>query len=157
MRADVAIARATIADAEQVLALIKRAFTPVAEEYGDPDLPPLKETLEEHSARYARGVVLKAVDQQGRIVGTIQGEPRQDGTCYVARLAVDPEAQGRGIGRLLAQALEAEFPDATRFELFTGHLSERSLALYHSLGYRETRRERVSDSLTLVWLAKVRA
>lgn len=157
MRAGVTIERATVADAEQVLALIKRAFAQVAEEYGDPDLPPLTETLEEHRARYARNVVLKAVDAKGRIVGTVQGEPRADGSCYVARLAVDPTAQGRGVGRMLAEALEAEFPDAARFELFTGHLSARSLALYRSLGYRETRRERVSDSLTLVWLVKVRS
>lgn len=153
---DVIITRADVRDAEEVLALIRRAFTPVAEQYGDFEMPPLTETLESHRARYATNVVLKATDPSGRIVGSVQGEPREDGTCYVARLAVDPSAQRRGIGRALALALEAEFPDAARFELFTGHLSAETIRLYHSLGYLETHRDVVSERLTLVWMEKAR-
>ena len=152
----ITIVRASVQDAEEVLAVIRRAFGPVAEQYGDPDLPPVAETLQSHRACYETHVVLKAVDARGRIVGTVQGEPRGDGCCYVARLAVDPVHQGRGIGRALTEALEAEFPHATRFELFTGHKSAGSLGLYRSLGYRETKREYVDDTLTLVWMEKVR-
>ena len=152
----ITIVRASVEDAEEVLAVIRRAFGPVAEQYGDPELPPVAETLESHRSRYQTNVVLKAIDARGRIVGTVQGEPRDSGCCYVARLAVDPAHQGRGIGRALTEALEAEFPDAGRFELFTGHKSEGSLGLYRSLGYRETKREYVDDTLTLVWMEKVR-
>ena len=152
----ITIVRASLDDAEEVLAVIRRAFGPVAQQYGDPELPPVAETLESHRARYRTNVVLKAVDSGGHIVGTVQGEPRDDGCCYVARLAVDPAHQGRGIGRALTQALEAEFPEAARFELFTGHKSEGSIGLYRSLGYRETKREFVDDTLTLVWMEKTR-
>lgn len=140
-------------DAEEILALIKRAFTPVAEQYGDPSLPPLAETIEAHRAVYERAVVLKATDD-GHIVGSVQGIPQDDGSCYIARLVVDPEFQGRGIGRALAIELESHFPDASRFSLFTGHLSGETLGLYASLGYEETRREVASDRLTLVWMEK---
>lgn len=153
---DVVITRADTSDAEAVLALIRRAFTPVAEQYGDFDMPPLTETLEEHRARYAGNVVLKATDAAGAIVGSVQGEPRPDGSCYVARLVVDPAHQRRGIARALTLALEAEFPGARRFELFTGHDSAGSLALYRSLGYEEVRREPATDRLTLVWMEKSR-
>jgi ribosomal protein S18 acetylase RimI-like enzyme len=153
---DIAITRATPDDAAEVLALIKRAFLPVAEQYGDFDLPPLTETLESHRERYESHVVLKAVDASGRIVGTVQGRLCPDGACYVARLAVDPAWQRRGIGRALALALEAEFPTARRFELFTGHRSHETLRLYASLGYRETRREEAGENLTLVWMEKSR-
>jgi len=156
MREDITIVRASVDDAEEVLGVIRRAFGPVAEQYGDPELPPLVETLDSHRKRYETSVVLKALDADGRIVGTVQGESRDDGCCYVARLAVDPARQGTGIGRTLTEALEAEFPEASRFELFTGHKSEGSLGLYRSLGYRETRRECVNDDLTLVWMEKVR-
>ena len=156
MSEGISIVRASVADAEEVLAVIRRAFGPVAEQYGDPDLPPVAETLESHQGRYETNVVLKAVDSGGRIVGTVQGEPRDHACCYVARLAVEPAHQGRGIGRALTEALEAEFPEATRFELFTGHKSVGSIGLYRSLGYRETRREYVDDTLTLVWMEKVR-
>lgn len=90
----------------------------------------------------------------GRVIGSVQGIPQEDGTCYVARLVVDPVMQRRGIGRALARELEACFPTATGFSLFTGHRSHETLGLYRSLGYAETRRERVNDNLTLVWMEK---
>ncbi|MDZ4654739.1 MAG: GNAT family N-acetyltransferase [Coriobacteriia bacterium] len=147
------VERADISDAEEILTLIKRAFTPVGEQYDDPDLPPLAETLDEHRAIYARGVVLKAIEDD-RIVGSVQGILQEDGCCYIARLVVEPMLQSRGIGRTLAMELEKQFPEATGFSLFTGHRSEETLGLYSSLGYVETRRERVNDTLTLVWMEK---
>jgi ribosomal protein S18 acetylase RimI-like enzyme len=155
MSETVTISRATIDDAEEILALIKRAFAPVADVYRDPEFPPLIESLASHRACYEARTVLKAVDETGRIVGTVQGEPRED-ACYVARLAVEPAWQRRGVARALAAALEDAFPDAQRFELFTGHLSEGTLALYRSLGYRETQREEVDERLTVVWMEKRR-
>ena len=156
MEDGITIVRATREDAPEVLALIKRAFAPAGELYEDPDLPPLAETLAEHEARYDTFVVLKALDEDGTIVGTVQGSTMETGDCYVARLAVDPARQGQGIARKLALALEDAFPDARRFELFTGHLNAASLRLYAALGYRETARERVNDRLTLVSLEKRR-
>jgi ribosomal protein S18 acetylase RimI-like enzyme len=147
------IERASVDDAAETLALIKRAFGSVGEQYGDPNLPPLAETLEEHRAVYASGIVLKAIES-GRIVGSVQGIPQDDGSCYVARLVVEPLMQGRGIGRALATELEKRFPAATGFSLFTGHRSEETLGLYHSLGFSETRRQIINDALTLVWMEK---
>ncbi len=51
-------------------------------------------------------------------------------------------------------AIEESFAHAARYELFTGHKSERNLALYGRLGYAEVRRRRVSDGLTLMYLRK---
>jgi predicted N-acetyltransferase YhbS len=153
MRDDIRIELATVDDAEEVLALIKRAFAPVAEQYGDRSLPPLTEPLDSHRARYATHVVLKAMDPGGAIVGCVYGVSDGD-TCLIGRLAVEPASQGLGIGRALATLIEAHFPSARRFELFTGHLSSETLHLYGSLGYRELRHERVHDGLTLVYLEK---
>jgi|GEM_PF-2153447 hypothetical protein len=50
--------------------------------------------------------------------------------------------------------IEGSFPQAQCFALFTGHLSERNLYLYDKLGYRQVRREKVSDKLTMVFLEK---
>jgi len=147
------IEQASIVDADAILAVIRAAFAPVALQYDDPELPPVAESLESHRARYADHVVLKALDGD-RIVGSVQGATGSDGVCVVERLAVLPEWQGRGIGRALTLAIEGAFPDATAFELFTGHRSLETLGLYHSLGYAEMRSEYVNELLTLVFLRK---
>lgn len=147
------IEQAFLDDADEILAVIRAAFAPVAAQYGDPSLPPVAESLQSHRDRYADHIVLKAIDG-GRVVGSVQGVERQDGVCVVERLVVLPEWQGRGIGRALTCAIEASFPHAAAFELFTGHRSTETLALYHSLGYAETRRESVDERLTLVYLRK---
>ena len=79
---------------------------------------------------------------------------RDDGTADVGRLIVHPRLQGRGLGTRLLVAMEAALPAARRFELFTGHRSARNLALYERLGYRRCGERRVSDTLSLVYLAK---
>jgi len=140
------------ADATEILALQKLAYRREAERYGDWTLPPLVQTLEEMERDLRDKTVLKTV-QDGRIVGSVRGHC-VDGTCYVARLVVQPDRQRQGIGSELLRRIEDEFPDARRFELFTGHRSDGPLRLYARAGYREFRREVVGEDLTLVYLEK---
>ncbi len=139
-------------DAEDILALVHTAFSPVAREYGVGTLPPLEETLPDLLGQFRTHTILKAVDG-GRIVGSVRGVMWR-GTCEVGRLVVDPAFEGRGFGSALARELEARFPDARRFELFTGHRSGRSLHIYAKLGYLPFRLEAVSETLQLVYLEK---
>jgi ribosomal protein S18 acetylase RimI-like enzyme len=91
--------------------------------------------------------------QEGRIVGSVR-TLLDGGTCYVGKLIVHPEAQNQGIGSALMRHLEAFYPDAARFELFTGHKSLRNLHLYTKLGYREFKRVQVNNHLYLVYMEK---
>ena len=140
-------------DAEDILELTKLAFAPVAEEYGQPTLPPLEETLDDLRAQFRTHMILKAVDERGRIVGAVRGVMWR-GTCEIGRLVVRPECQGRGTGTALAREIERCFPDARRFELFTGQRSGPSLHIYAKLGYAAMRVERVDDRLQLLYLEK---
>jgi ribosomal protein S18 acetylase RimI-like enzyme len=149
----VTIKRADVRDAEEILALQKLAFQSEAELYNDYTLPPLTQTLEEMRADFEKQVILKA-SIDGRVVGSVRAQMKSQGTCYVGRLVVHPDFQNRGIGTRLMDEIEGVFSQAERFELFTGHRSENTLHLYHKLGYREFKRERVSDDLTLVFLEK---
>lgn len=149
---DVTVARAGRADAAEILALQKAAYLSEAEIYGDFGIPPLRQSEEEMAADTERQVVLKA-QLGGRIVGSVRAHA-QDGTCHIGRLIVHPECQGRGLGKRLMREIEACFGSARRFELFTGHRSERNLCLYQKLGYRPFRNERLSDTLTIVYLEK---
>jgi ribosomal protein S18 acetylase RimI-like enzyme len=145
------VARATPDDAEAIHALRMAVFAQVALDYADPELPPLRETVEEVRAEPTTHVVLKAVED-GRIVGSVRGR-LEDVVCHVERLVVHPEARGRGVGTLLTTEIERAFPEAERFELFTGDRSARSLHIYSKLGYREYRRVAEKD-YALVYLAK---
>ncbi|MFG3439320.1 GNAT family N-acetyltransferase [Nonomuraea sp. NPDC047897] len=146
------IERAVPADAGEILTVQRAAYVTEAQLYGDPFLPPLVESMGQVSTTIRDAVVLKATDE-GRIVGSVRG--RLSGTtCLVGRLVVAPDRQRRGLGAALLAALHEQLPQAAAFDLFTGHLSEGNLRLYRRLGYRETRRERMDDHLTLVHLRR---
>lgn len=146
------IEEASPEDATDILLVRHAAFRDVAEFYNDPDLPPLKETLEHVLQEPERYVVLKAV-AGGRVVGSVRAR-ETEGVVHVGRLAVLPDYQGKGIGTALASAIIERFPDAVRFELFTGHRSERALAIYRKLGFVEVRREPENENVTLVYMER---
>ena len=148
------IEEATISDGEEILALQKLAYRSEAELYGDFTIPPMIQTLEEMRSDIRNQTVLKAV-AEGRLAGTVRAFVRGD-TCYVGRLAVHPDLQNRGIGRELMNRIESAFEKAGRFELFTGHLSEKNLHLYRKLGYKEFRTVKAHERLTIIFLEKVR-
>ena len=149
----VSVERATVKDAQEILALQKLAYLSEAATYDEYGIPPLTQSLEELQADFERQVYLKAT-LDGRIVGSVRAHERER-TCFVGRLIVHPDSQNRGIGSRLMEKIEAAFAQARRFELFTGHRSERNLYLYQKLGYRPFRREQVTTALTLVYLEKV--
>lgn len=150
---DIRIREARPDEAEAVAALIRRAFEQQCRIYEDWTLPPMRESEESVLESMRTGVVLVA-EESGHIVGTVQGNRTETSSVYVGRLAVDPKVQSRGIGRALTVAIENHFPDATEFELFTGHLSQTALSLYESLGYTRVDEVPERDGLTLVYLTK---
>ncbi len=146
---------ATINDLPEILDLQKLAYVSEAEIYGDYTIQPLTQTLDDLVEEFATHTLFKAV-LDGRIVGSVRVR-LADGTCHVGKLIVDPDIQNRGIGSALMRHLESQFPEAGRFELFTGHKSLRNLHLYTKLGYREFRRVPVNDRLWLVYMEKTRS
>lgn len=102
------------------------------------------------------GIVLVAVEGRGedgappRIVGEIHAwrGPLEVFAHVLGELtvAVLPEAQGRGVGRMLFAELlrivRESWPDIERVELITRESNARAIALYESLGFqREGRLE----------------
>lgn len=146
------IGRAGVKDAEEILSLQKLAYRSEAEIYNDFTIPPMTQTLEGIKADFEKQVFLKAVGNE-RMIGSVRAQVRE-GTCFIGRLVVHPDLQDQGIGATLMREVERRFDQAGRYELFTGHRSERSPHLYQKLGYEPFRRERVSQALTLVFLEK---
>ncbi len=147
------IVEATAADAAAILHLQKLAYQSEARIYNDDQIPPLTQTAGEIEREFADLVFLKATTDDGALVGSVRACER-DGTCFIGRLVVHPDHQGRGIGAELVKGIESRFAHVERFELFTGHKSQRNLRFYQRLGYRAFREERVTDALRMVFLEK---
>jgi len=151
---EIQIEPATDGDAVAVLDLQRRAYRSEAVLYDDWTIPPLTQTLDDLRLRFTDMTILKATEG-GTIVGSVRAAEK-DGVCAIGRLIVDPDHQRRGIGSRLMEAIEGRFPDALRFELFTGGKSEGNIRLYTRLGYRVSRTEVVSPKLSLVFFTKAR-
>ena len=146
------IEKAGVQDAEVILDIQKEAYQSEAELHNDFNIPPLTQTLEEIKEDFDKQLFLKAVID-GEIVGSVRAY-EEGGTCYIGRLIVRPEHQDRGIGTMLMQEIEGRFNRAERFELFTGHRSEKDLYLYRKLGYEVFKEEPIHQDLTLLYMEK---
>ncbi|MBN2024826.1 MAG: GNAT family N-acetyltransferase [Pirellulales bacterium] len=146
------IVAASAADAEEILALQRIAYQSEAAIYPGCYLPPLVESLDDVRTQCASMTVLKAL-AGGRIVGSVRAAA-QNGTCHICRLIVHPDHQNRGLGARLMRTVEASFPEVKRFELFTGHKSQRNLRLYAKLGYQIFKTTPRCPELLLVYLEK---
>ena len=149
---EVQIENASKSDLPQILALQKEAYTAEAKLYDDYSLPPLTQSYEEIEEDYRKQIFLKAVNE-GNLIGSVRAFDKE-GICCIGRLIVDSKYQNRGLGSKLLQAIEARFRGSMRYELFTGHRSKKNLYLYKKLGYEIYRKQKVSESLTLVFLKK---
>ncbi|KSU53751.1 GNAT family N-acetyltransferase [Microbacterium enclense] len=125
-------------DAGEVLTIQRAAFASEALIYGDPDMPPLTQTLEELRAELVENLGCVAVAGH-RVVGAVRA--RLDGELLlIGRLAIAPDQQGEGLGTQLLTAVEDRGREAgaTEAELFTGGLSEANQRLYEREGYHRT-------------------
>jgi GNAT superfamily N-acetyltransferase len=140
----------TLGDAGQLLTLQRAAYASEAQIYRDPFLPALTQTLDELRAELA-GPAL-GIDAERRLVGAVRWTVDGD-TAHIGRLVVAPDLQGKGIGTALVRSAE-QASGATRFELFTGHLSEANIRLYEREGYTRTRQETLQPGVELVYMEK---
>lgn len=148
------ISEATEADLMGILQLQCLAYHNEAKLYNDFSIPPLRQTLSELIEEASKSTILKAtLDRQ--LVGSVRGRLESD-TCKIGRLIVDPKFQGQGIGSALLEMIEESYPNAERYELFTGMRSIRNLGLYERCGYRACKRDRLSEGGSLVFLEKHR-
>jgi GNAT superfamily N-acetyltransferase len=147
----VIIARAVPSDAGEIMTVQRAAYVSEALLYDNTHFSALSEPLD--SVRTAIETEVVLVARLGpRIVGAVRG--RVDGeVCHVERLVVAPDQQGQGIGRRLLLAVEEHVP-THRFALHTGDRSAANLALYRKAGYKQTREERVADTLSLIHMEK---
>lgn len=138
-----------------ILDVQRRAFGRVASDLGiDPALlPPIRETFEEVASLFDSGArFFVALSDEDRIIGSVRGT-LDGGVVDIGRLVVDDGWQRQGVASAVMDALEAAYPEATAFRLFTGEEAGAALALYAKRGYQRTTREDLGH-VVLVWLEK---
>jgi ribosomal protein S18 acetylase RimI-like enzyme len=146
---------ATIDDLTEILELQIRAYQSEAAIYNDYSIEPLIETPLGLQEQFKHKTFLKAV-LDGKIVGSVRGYLKEE-TVHIGRLAVESDFQNQGMGTLLIRSIEAYFPNAKRYELFTGNKSINNLRLYNNLGYSEFKREPGGDQVMMIYLEKILA
>ena len=151
----IVIRRAVEADAGEILTLQRAAYATTAQLYRDPFLPPLLESCQQVADAIRSDIVLAAVDGH-RIVGSIR--MRIEGTIgHLGRLVVAPDREGARLGVRLLKAIQDQAPPSVRrFELFTGSLSVRHIALYWVLGFEEFERRHSDEGIELVYMSRTR-
>jgi tRNA (guanine37-N1)-methyltransferase len=103
------------------------------------DIPAIHESLEEVQQWMARWSTW-VVRSEGRLVGAVRGrlEDTPVGPAWdIGRIMVAPDLQGRGLGRLLLEHIQAvAAPEATSYVLFTGARSTDNIRMYKKAGFR---------------------
>ena len=146
------IERAELHDLPEILQLQYLAYQSEAALFGSRDIPPLKQTLDEVTAEFQRGIILK-MTEGGRIIGSVRAW-EQDGTVQIGKLMVHPDYQCRGYGSQLLAEIERQFP-GKRYALFTSTRSTGNLRLYQKRGYTEFSRKVIAGELEFVYLEKL--
>lgn len=99
---------AGINDLPELLVLQKKAFKPVADKLGWAEIPQMTDTLENCIAEFGKETILKMLSDDNRIIGSVRGYV-EDNSLYIGRLMIDPDYQGKGLGRKLQRELESMF------------------------------------------------
>jgi len=120
-------------DPQKMIMTVRSWLTESIEEYGKKSMVFVAEN--EHGARLGFATVSRSTHFTG------------DGQAYIGELATNETAEGRGVGKALAQACEQWALDqGYRFiSLATGAANEHALGFYRHMGY-------LDEDVTLVKL-----
>lgn len=148
------ICKAEREDLDTILKLQYLAYQSEADLFGTRDIPPLKQTIDEVIEEYNSGIILKMVDDDDTIIGSVRAK-EDNGTVYIGKLMIHPDHRCKGYGSQLLKEIENYYP-GKRYELFTSTRSADNIRLYQKNGYKEFRQEAVTEELVFVYMEKIR-
>jgi GNAT superfamily N-acetyltransferase len=154
-QADLDIRTVSLDDAGELLTLRRAAFVTEAQQYGDPNIPPLTQTLDElREDLTADGVITLGAWSGHRLIGSIR-VVTEGAKATLGRFAVAPDLQGKGIGTRLLMAILPILPDGIEeVWVFTGRDSLHNISLYEKHGY-EHQHDQLAGDLTYAYLRKI--
>ena len=136
------VVRATPGDAGELLTLTRACWVQEALANDTLDIPALHESLADVTASLGEWDTY-VVRSSGRLVGSVRAKAEtapdgsEDAWWDIGRLCVAPDLQGRGLGRVLLDHIQAVAPaEVTAYWLFTGAGSEANQRMYKKAGFR---------------------
>jgi N-acetylglutamate synthase-like GNAT family acetyltransferase len=137
-KAGIQIRAARPAEADAIRRLVREAYAPYVSRIGREPAP----MNADYPALVADGAVWVALNR-GELVGVLvlREEPE---SLLLENVAVNPEAQGKGIGRALVNFAEQHARELglPKVRLYTNALMSENLAFYPRLGYVAVSRRR---------------
>ena len=100
------IDQATKEDLAEILRLQKVAYQSEAKIYNDFSIPPLTQTFDEIQQDFSFQIFLKIV-VKNHIIGSVRAY-KENETCFIGKLIIDPDFQNQGIGTNLLRNLIKE-------------------------------------------------
>lgn len=149
---EINICKANYEDLPEILQMQYLSYQSEADLFGGKDIPPLKQTLDEVIGEYNAGIILKMLDNNGNIIGSVRAK-EDKGTVYIGKLMVHPQHRHYGYGTRLLNEIERFFPEK-RYELFTSTRSKDNIRLYQKSGYKIFKHKAIDDELQFVYLEK---
>ena len=147
--------KATVDDAQNLLAMQKICFMPHLQRYRDYESSPATATID---------TILWIIENENyykimydnKCVGAINVRKDNDlGEYKLRTINILPEYQGKGVGQVAIPLAEQLFPDATKWYLETLADMPENRHLYEKMGYVFTgKTEMINERLTLVFYEK---
>lgn len=136
-------------DVAEIVALVRAAYAPYVIRIGREPAP----MQADYAALVDQGVVY-VLPGDGRLRAVLVMFPEGD-HLFVENIAVHPDEQGRGLGRLLMAAADdrARALGLGAVELYTNEAMTENLAFYPRLGFVEVER-RLDDGFRRVFMRK---
>jgi N-acetylglutamate synthase-like GNAT family acetyltransferase len=136
---DFSIRKATLVDAEEILQCLDQAFAPYRDAYTPLAFSDTVLSLETLAVRFTEMQILVAVNNSGRVIGTIAYKIEGD-EGHVRGMAVLPRHQGSEVAAALLANVESDLRDqhCSAITLDTTKPLQRAIRFYERSGFRAT-------------------
>ncbi|WNF23575.1 bifunctional NUDIX hydrolase family protein/GNAT family N-acetyltransferase [Mesobacillus jeotgali] len=146
----ISLKKASIEDAEELLALQREVFMPLYKKYNDHETSPVTQTMERFTARFERGTYFKILFE-GELAGSVFVYEKSPGLMRLHIINILEKHHNKGIAQAVMKRLELMYPEADTWELDTILTEERNCYLYEKMGYKRIGEAKViNQNLTII-------
>lgn len=152
---DMRLQKAKLEDCLEIYNIQIKAFQSLLDKYQDYDTNPGAENIDRTYERFKKPFIDYWIIQVGsEKIGVIR--VRNFGkVCILNQIAILPTYQNRGYGQEAIRAVEAEYPEAIRWELDTILQEEKLCYIYEKMGYVKTGQvENIKIGMDLAYFGK---